>query len=194
MSSTPNTNQSPVDSSKALHSNLARIERKIKKRKRGHITWASMKVIAEIGACISTVLLCFLIASTVAIVTFMPSDISARLNNGMLFFRSINDGYQLALDNMPPSSHSNVSTIKQVISKKVQSFYEFPFEVIREKISTETIQKLFPILAEIPTIMYDVQDMIWYIDAVIREVDVFGSLAPTDYGVQSKRNFPCLLS
>lgn len=89
--------------------------------------------------------------------------------------------------------------LKWPFPKKVQFFYDFPFEAIRNKMSTETVQRLFPILAQIPTQMYDVQDMIWFIDATIRDVqigdsDFFASMAPTDYGVQSKRNFPCLFA
>ena len=98
---------------------MARIQ---KKKKRGHVTWASMKVIAEIGAWTSSILLCFLIAAIIFVVTFMPSDISARLNNGMLFFRSINDGFELAMKNIHPSTHSNVSNFKMAISKKSAVF------------------------------------------------------------------------
>eukprot|EP01083_Nonionella_stella_P050957 135344_1 len=173
--------------SDGLDLDLLRLKYKLHQEKRGHVTWASMKVIALIDAWTSTILLVFMISAVIAIATFMPDDISTTLSSGIVFLRSITDGYTLALQNLPPSSASSSSSLSNAIADQVQAFYAIPFPFIRTVFDETTVETLFPILATVPSLTNDVQDMIFYIQSVVRDI-IFWE--PTDYLFPSDRHYP----
>eukprot|EP01084_Bolivina_argentea_P215202 365339_1 len=172
--------------SDVLDLDLARIEYKIQQGKRGHVSYASLKVISLIGAWTSIVLLAFIIASIVSFFTLIPDNISITLNNWILFLRSITDGYNLAMQNLPPSQAT--STLKEDFSNALQTFYDVSFPSIRNSINDQFIQTLFPILSQVPTIAYDVSDMLWFVQSIWRSLFFFTS--PTQYIFPSDRYYP----
>ena len=179
-------NNLPSDAN-SLSLDLARIEYHIQQRKRGHVTLASMKVIALIGAWTSTVLLLCLSTAIIMTYIYLPDNISTALNNGILCLRSINEGYALALHSI--ESPEKERSLSEAIAHHVQLFYDIPFQIIRDRFPAETAETTMHILAQTPTILNDVQDMMYWISALLINTHTLGVIAP-NY-VPTDRHFAC---
>ena len=159
----------------------------------GHGQWvttmASLKVIALIGAWTSTVLLICLIVAIIMTYIYLPDNISTALNNGILFLRSINEGYALALHAI--ESPQSGRTLSEAIANQVQIFYDIPFEIIRDKFPASAAIATMNIFSQTPKILDDVQDMLWWISALLINTNTLGVIAPKGFVSPTERHYAC---